>query len=238
MKKNKTVFLPGLTALLLAAFLIGCEQQVTTEDEDTPPSSQNNPVAPAELTSLPPYSGSFVSSKSEAGSLATLALETVSAAMTGLTPSPTTTNSLNLNGIRAAGYPVTPVTTEINGNGIKATFSYSTSEDGDISITFVGEIDKTWTDDNNISNKIKGKFNIEETLSSSETAMNISASYKDTAYTISSGGKGIKLVISGELNATVSIPEEEYSITKSTLCCTIYDNNNAKRYEIGLNDLQ
>jgi hypothetical protein len=233
MKKNKTVFFMGLTALTLVSFLSACTQVLPTEDT----SSQDSPTpppaaAPAAVQALPAFSGSFVSSQEEASSLVAWADSEITSMIPLTLPS-----ALNQSGIasaKAAGTTTTiePITQDYDENGIKATLSISISENETINIAFIGTIDKT---ENGAT--IKGGFNIAYKISAlSGTSYSMSASYKDTAYTISAGGKGLKVVMSGELAFTADAGEDDanpsINITKSTLRYTVYDNNNIKKYDI------
>jgi hypothetical protein len=205
--KNGKFFVVGMLVIALAFgfVLIGC------------PMGSDDEKGNSEVKSLPSFEGQFVGSEAEASALASGAEAQIQLAIAeALEQGPRSNIGMSRAAVSENGhYTYNGVTVDytVTGDIDSDTypFSYTVKERVAIDGTYAGY-------------KIKGRYNLNLNYTvTSETVSSIKYDY-DCVYAVSYGGKGMKLVYTGNLVIT-SAPEYIYNVHYA-----VYDNNNALRY--------
>jgi hypothetical protein len=192
--------------LVLGLVLAGCPNETTGGDESF-----------QRVSNLPPFEGEFVASEQEATTLALNAnIQIQQAIETALSQGA----QANESGARA----VVSRNGHYEYNGISLDYTVTGNMSSDTFPFYYDAKELVSVDGTYNGYKIKGNYNVNLHFNyASQTEYSIRYDY-DCWYTVSRGGKGMKVVTTGEMNMT-SPGTYTYN-----LHYTVYDNNNVSRY--------
>jgi hypothetical protein len=208
---NRNVFaaMPAL-ALALGLVLAGCPNETTDDTGDINSQKAGN---------LSSFEGEFVASEEDATTLASGAdIQIQQAIALALAQG----QGLQANEVTARAVVSESGHYEYNGVSLDYTVTENTSDN---TYPFFYDVEEVVSIDGTYGGyKIKGRYNLNLHYNlTSETVYNIKYDY-DCWYAVSYGGKGMKVITTGEMNMTSS---GSYTYN---LHYAVYDNNNVSRY--------
>jgi hypothetical protein len=213
---NKKI-LAGLLSVVLVGFVLmggGCSNGTT----DDPAGSGGI----AEITALPSFDGDFVANETEATTLAIEADGVIDDAIAAALSYPL---GVDLAVVASGHYYY---------NGVDLVYTVTRSDSYPTAPYTVSEKDIVKIDGTyGAGYKVAGRYDFDVNLAV-DASSNFTYKYKyDCVYTVSRGGKGMKIIATGDY--TLSIAGATY-VYAYKMHYAVYDNSNTKRYDYDYND--